>query len=190
MGAMGKKEVRCEESVARIEAILSKICFRPGDGVCIGIVAAIERTEDFSREDWNGTDIQVVLADEFAQFTGIRELGIQSKSSETGVEQFANVGKKKFGRSGDEWKRIGRILLNGQWADGSIVTDFLVQLMNLMGIYGNEEEMRDFVSCFDENTMMTFGRHYLQVEQYRCHLLEWVAGRPRQENGGKLFLFD
>lgn len=187
---MGKQEVRCEESVARIEALLLKICFQPGGGVSVGIVAAMERTGKFSQEDREGIDILVVLADEFAQFTGIGKLGIQSKSSETGVEQFANVGKKKFGRSGDEWKRIGLILLNGQWVDGSIVTDFLVQLMNLMGIYGNEEEMRDFVSCFDENTAAAFGRHYLQVEQYRCHLLEWVAGRPRQENGGKLFLFD
>lgn len=187
---MGKQEVRCEESVVRIESLLSKIYFQPGGGVRIGIVASMERTENFSQEDREGTDILVVLTDEFAQFTGIRELGIQSKSSETGVVQFANVGKKKFGRSGDEWKRIGRILLNGQWADGSIVTDFLVQLMNLMGIYGNGEEMRDFVSCFDETTVTAFGGHYLQVEQYRCHLLEWVAGRPRQENGGKLFLFD
>lgn len=187
---MGKKEVRCEESVARIEDLLSKICFQPGGGVSVGIVAAMKRTEKFGREDRDGTDILVVLAGEFAQFTGIRELGVQSRSSEEGVGQFANVGNKKFGRTGDEWKRVGRILLNGQWADGSIVTDFLVQLMNLMGIYGDGEEMKDFVSCFDDDTATVFWRHYFQIEQYRCHLLEWVAGRPRQENGGKLFLFD
>src|SRR5574337_1710151 len=127
---MNKKEqrARSEESLARICGLLQTIRFQPTQEVSTAIIAEMVKTEDFSPEDMAGTDLWLELTPEFAEFTGIRQLGVQSKSSEAGVEQFANHGKKKFGRTGKEWQKQGRILLNGgQWADGSIVTDFLVQ---------------------------------------------------------------
>ncbi len=188
MGSKFDKEARSEESVARIERLLSQIYFQPGREEAVGIIERLE--VNYDQRDRAGVDIILTLTAEFGEFVGMKELMIQSKSSEAGVEQFANTGKKKFGRTGGEWKKMGLILLNGQWADGSIVTDFLVQLTNLIGFYGNQEEVWDFVACFDEATAGHFRSHYLQIEQYRCHLLEWVAGRPRADDGGRVFYFD
>jgi hypothetical protein len=187
-GREGQK-ARSDESLCRVETLLSQIRFSPGGGLVAEIVDQWERTVDFGASDRAGIDLVMTLSPEFGEFVGLVKLNLQVKSSEAGVEQFANTGRKKFGSTGEEWRRMNLILLNGQWVDGSIVADFLVQLSNLIGIYGDEVEMGDFVACFDKVTVTNYGHHYPQVEQYRCHLLEWVAGRPRKDEGGRVFYF-
>lgn len=187
-GSAAWNHEREEDSVSHIEQLLAEISFFDGRDRA-RIVQDMRRTEAFSPEDRQGTDLEVVFSRSFADFCGLPCVRLQIKSSEEGVEAFATKGKKKFGSTGAEWKRICRVLLDGQWADGSIVADFLTQLMNLIDIYGDEGEMADFLSCFDGKTRESYGRAYLQIEQYRAALLEWVSARPRRENGGKTIFY-
>ncbi len=186
---MHQKE-RGEDSVTHVLQLVSRINFSPSRSVEMAPIAVnLRRTEDFSVEDRSGTDIEVTFVGDFASFTGFSRVGIQCKSSETGVNVFAAKGEKKFGEKGDAWIEVGRILLDGQWADNAVVADFLIQLMNLMGIWGNKEEVADFLSCFDQETVTAFNRAYLQIEQYRAGLLAWVAGVPQELDGGKTKLY-
>lgn len=187
-GSAAWNQEREEDSVSHIEELLAGISFFDGRDV-VGIVADMRRTEAFSPEDRQGTDLEVVFSQPFADFCGLPCVRLQIKSSEEGVEAFATKGKKKFGSTGAEWKKICRVLLDGQWADGSVVADFLTQLMNLIDIYGDEGEMADFLSCFDDRTRESYGRAYLQIEQYRAALLDWVSAKPHRENGGKTIIY-
>jgi hypothetical protein len=169
---------KCEDSVVHILQLISRIGFSPSRNVeMIPMVADAIRTEDYSPEDRAGTDIEVVFSREFADFTGFEKVGVQSKSSEVGVDVFTTKGQKKFGDNGSAWIEAGRILLDGQWADNAVIADFLVQLMNLMGIWGKEDEVTDFLSCLDQDTVTAYNHAYLQIDQYRSGLLSWVAGK-------------
>lgn len=181
---------RGEDSELHILELVSRICFSPSKNVEMTPLAKeLRRTEGFSAEDRAGTDIATIFTDEFAQFTGFAEVGIQCKSSETGVDVFAATGERKFGEKGDAWIEAGRILLDGQWVDNAIIADFLIQLMNLMGIWGSEDEVADFLSCLDQVTVTAYNRAYLQIEQFRGGLLAWVAGRPQTVNGGSTKIY-
>lgn len=161
---------RGAESVATVVRLFSNKKLFPW-------ITAIEETEKFSSEDRRGFDLIFTLDNIFAELTGLPVVRVQVKSSETGVDGFLAKGKKLNGYTGRQWYEDGLILLNGSWAQESIIADFIAQLINLIGIWGNEYEMKDFLGNIHPGVVSVFEgvmAKGLLEQSYRTEMIKWV----------------
>ena len=152
----------------------------------------VEETEHFDSDDKKGIDLFAFPDKEFTALTDFPMMAIQVKSSEIGLEGFYEKGKRINGREGYEWRKMRLVVLNGSWAQETVLADFIGQTTNLMGIWGDSEKISAFVGQLDEYPQQCFSRTMAKglLEQYRGALYDWVAGkkrpiRPRQSVSSK-----
>jgi hypothetical protein len=141
----------------------------------------VEETEHFDSDDKKGIDLFAFPDKKFTQLTDFPIMAIQVKSSEIGLEGFYEKGKRIYGREGYEWRKMRLVVLNGSWAQETILADFIGQTANLVGIWGDNEKMDAFVGQLDDYPQQCFSRTMAKrlLQQFREPLYDWVAGRKK-----------
>ncbi len=143
----------------------------------------IEKVEHGSDLDHQGADFIFHLQKsdglDYAELTGINSLRVDVKSSEKGVETHM----KKGMRIGNEWWKYCMAVLNANWDDKMIYTDFLAQMSNLSGLLYSQVELDDFLSMIHPELSQYFqeamARDYMNQ---RGALLEWVRSGMNRMN--------
>jgi hypothetical protein len=151
----------------------------------------VEETQHFDKDDKCGVDLFLFPDMPFTELTGFPIMRAQVKSSEAGVDGFYEKGKKINGLEGHEWRQRKLVVLNGSWAQETILADFMGQTANLMGIWDDPVKLNDFVNAFDEYPRLAFRRTAAKglLKQYREPLYDWVAGRvDRNKKKGVLYV--
>ncbi|MFA5135829.1 MAG: hypothetical protein WC489_00370 [Patescibacteria group bacterium] len=71
------------------------------------------------------------------------------------------------------------VLLNGCWAEDTIIVDFIIQVMNLQGIWGKQEEVEALLRQLPEDIVRRYYAGYYSADQYRYKFLAWVNRSDR-----------
>lgn len=181
------------ESVAAVVRVLS-------EKACFPWIETIEETERLGKMDVaEKTDLIVYVDNGFLPYLGcIDAFRIQVKS-DSGWDEVRGVGEHGFellGLTSREWRELYLILLFGKQCTDSITASFLGQVMNHMGIWGNEAKVTEFMSRQSEKARLIFNRYQAQdlIGRDWQRIFDYVRGNGvkeirRGEGGGEVKIY-
>lgn len=171
-------------SLVNVEVAL----FGEGEGCLEGVVADVYGIRQNSGLDHSGVDLILAISQRFLKQAGaaqvhfsFHELMVQVKSSKVHFE-------KHWGGCGSsaEWKKEGKIALEGEWPHEMIVGDFMLQVMALANGLRDREVGQKMLSMFPEGSVTVLRRNIGTLEQLHGEFYVWLSGVERLANFRKL----